>query len=120
MKNFPKVYGGLIYRTPILNPLPYIQDADYFVQLSDIEACSYASLEALCLNTKLIVTPLDCYNFQNADYTNSYMIPFELFEEENKENLRLVVKEIYINKDKKMEYHLDTSLFDEYYNLLKK
>ena len=34
--------GGLIFRTSVVNPLPYVKDADYFVLLSESEACSYS------------------------------------------------------------------------------
>ena len=94
-----KVYGGVIYRRSVQNALPYIKDADYFVQLSDSEACSYSIMEALALNTKVIVTPLECYTEMGMDETQGFIIPFELFQPENKEELRKVVKEIYKNKN---------------------
>lgn len=58
---------------------PYIAKADYLVQLSGSEAFSYSLLEALELNTPVLVTPLD----QNKDMgivdgENGYIVPFEV------------------------------------------
>ena len=41
-----------------LNVYKWIQEADYLVQLSDTEACSYSINEAMAYGTKAIVTPL--------------------------------------------------------------
>ena len=114
------VYGGVIYRRSVQNALPYIKDADYFVQLSDSEACSYSIMEALALNTKVIVTPLECYTEMGMDDTQGFIIPFELFQPENKEELRKVVKEIYKNKNKKMKNKLTEEMYAGYKDLLKK
>ena len=109
-----KVYGGVIYRRSIQNVLPYIKDADYFVQLSDSEACSYSVLEALSLNTKVILTPLECYEEMNMDDTQGCVIPFECFEKNNKERLRAIVKEIYKNKDNPMQNKLSKEMYAGY------
>lgn len=114
------VYGGVVYRHSIINPLPYINDADYYVQLSDSEAYCYSVAEALSLNTKVIVTPLECYKELGVDSSQGAIIPFELFEDENKEQLRLIIKEIYQNIAKPMQNKLNESMFSDYNKLLKK
>ena len=114
------IYGGVIYRKPIQNTLPYIKDADYYVQLSDSEACSYSVLEALALNTKVIVTPLDCYEEMKIDETQGYIIPFEIFEPEHKEKLREIVLDIYKNKNRKMQNKLTEDMYEGYKDLFKK
>lgn len=109
------VQNGIIYRGSIDNPLPYIADSDYFVSLSNSEALSYSVLEALALNTKVIVTPLEAYKELNIrDGENAYIIPFEYLEEENTEKLIELIIEIYINKDRKINYKFDEKLFDGY------
>lgn len=109
-----KVYGGVIYRQSVQNPLPYINDADYYVQLSDSEACSYSVMEALALNTKVVVTPLECYKEMNMDEEQGFIIPFELFDPTNKEKLREVVRQIYSQKDKKMHNKLSEYMYAGY------
>lgn len=110
--------GGLVYRHRTSNPMPYINDADYFVLLSDSEAMPYCILEALSLNTKVIVTPLPTYKeLKIKDKTHGTIIPFEYFEKENKDKLVELVKRIYKDKDKKINFKLDTTLFDEYNNI---
>jgi len=111
-----KVLGGLIYRSPIENTIPYIKDADYYVQLSDSEAYSYSVLEAIYLNTKIVVTPLECYDEMNMDKDTSIVIPFEYFEDQNKEKLRSLVLKMYKNIDKQYENNLPDD-FNEYRDL---
>ena len=114
------IYGGVIYRRSVQNPLPYINDADYFVQLSDSEACSYSIMEALALNTKVIVTPLECYTEMGVDETQGFIIPFELFNPENKEKLREVVLKIYQDKEKQMQNKMTEEMYAGYKDLLLK
>ncbi len=111
------VYGGLCYRRSVQNALPYINDADYYVQLSDSEACSYSVLEALSLNTKVILTPLECYEEMGVDENQGFIIPFELFEPKFKEKLREIVREIYIRKDDEMHNKLTPEMFEGYRDL---
>ena len=93
--------GGFIYRNCVFNPLSYVQDSDYLVLLSDTESFCYSVAEALSLNTKVVVTPLDVFNELGVkDRKNGYVIPFEYFEDNNKEKLREKVVEIYQNKEK--------------------
>lgn len=114
------VYGGLIYRRSVQNPLPYIKDADYFVQLSNSEACSYSVMEALSLNTKVILTPLECYEEMKVDSSQGFLLPFEIFEKDKKEELREVVKRIYKEKERPMTSHLNPSMWEKYKELFEK
>ena len=107
--------NGLIFRERTPNPLPYVKDSDYFVLLSDSEACSYSILEALSLNTKVVVTPLGMYDelsLKNNDIAT--IIPFEYFDDGNEDKLKEVILKLYKEKDKKVEYKLDESLWDKY------
>ena len=49
---------NVVYMKPRLDVSRWIQRADYVVQLSDTEACSYTINEALYRNVPVIVTPL--------------------------------------------------------------
>lgn len=113
--------NGLIFRSRIYNPLPFINDCDYFVLLSNSEAMPYCILEALACNKKLIVTPLPAYKelgLRNGK--GAFMIPFEYFEEQNKEKLKKLILKIYKEKDKKTTYKLDEKLWDDYNKLFRK
>jgi hypothetical protein len=106
---------GLIFRERVTNPLPYVADSDYFVLLSDSEACSYSILEALSLKTKIVVTPLGMYEelgLKNNDIAT--IIPFEYFDDGNEDKLKEVILKMYKNKDKKVDYKLDKSLWNKY------
>lgn len=50
--------SNVIYMKPTLDAWKWISRADYLVQLSDTEACSYSINEALYRNIPVIVTPL--------------------------------------------------------------
>ncbi len=113
--------NGLIYRNRVINPLPYINDADYFVLLSDSEACPYSLLEALSLNTKVIVTPLEVYSELGVkDGENAFVIPFELFEEGNKKQLKELVLKIYEEKNREFNYWYGEERYEGYKNIFKK
>ena len=49
---------NIIYKNPTLDVYKWLSHADYLVQLSDTEACSYSINEALYRNIPVIVTPL--------------------------------------------------------------
>jgi len=49
---------NVIYMKPTLDVYKWLSHADYLVQLSDTEACSYSINEALYRNIPVIVTPL--------------------------------------------------------------
>jgi len=115
-----RVYGGVIYRQSIQNPLGYIKDADYFVQLSDSEACSYSVLESLALNTKVLLTPLDCYQEMRIDESQGFFIPFEYFHPENKEKLRKIILKAYQEKEKEMHNQLTEDMYEGYKDIFKK
>lgn len=112
--------NGVIYRKRLANPLPYVQDADYFVLLSNSEALPYGIVEALSLNTKVVVTPLEAFTELGVvDGENGIVIPFEYFEPENKEKLIEVVRRIYAFKNKSISYEFDSSLCDGYKEIFK-
>lgn len=50
--------SNVLYMKPRLDVYKWIKQADYVVQLSDTEACSYTINEALYRNIPVIVTPL--------------------------------------------------------------
>ena len=113
--------GGFIYRNGVFNPLSYVQDSDYLVILSDIESFCYSVAEALSLNTKVVVTPLEVFSELGVkNKKNGYIIPFEYFEDNNKEKLRKKVIEIYKNKDKIIKDELAPLNFYKFSELLKK
>ena len=111
--------SGLIYRHRTVNPYPYIKDSDYFVLLSDSEACPYSIIEALSLKTKVLVTPLEVFSELGVNESNSITIPFEYFEDEAKEKLRQLVIQMYNDKDKTFEYIYDENNYKDYYKLFK-
>ena len=106
---------GLIFRQRVSNPLPYITDSDYFVLLSDSEACSYSILEAVSLNVKLIVTPVE--NFKELgvkDNENAIVIPFEYFDDNQEEKLKEIILKIYEDKRKSTTYSAKDYIREEY------
>ena len=107
--------GGLIYRTRTANPIPYVKDSDYFVLLSDSEAMPYCVMEAVAVNTKVIVTPLEAYEELGiVNGKNGFIVPFNYFEEKNRKKLVAFVKKIYREKEKKVKFKLKESLWDGY------
>ena len=115
-----EVYGGVVYRKSVLNTIPYINDADYYVQLSDSEAYCYSVAEALYMNTKVVVTPIECYKELKIDDSQGFVIPFEFFEDGNRRKLAEIVVKMYKEVDKKIQNKLDESMFQGYNDLLKK
>ena len=109
---------GLIYRTRVVNPYPYIQDSDFFVLLSDSEACPYSVVEALSLNTKVIGTPVDAFfELGLVDGENGFIIPFEEFYPENRELLKERVNMIYSEINKKINYTYTEDYYSGYRDL---
>ena len=120
-KNENTNINGLIYRRRIPNTMPYVNDSDYLVLLSDSESFSYSVVEALSVNTKVIVTPLEVYDEIGVkDGENAFVVPKEYFDEENKEKLKEFAKKIYDNKDMKISYTFDSTLYDEFNNIFLK
>lgn len=70
--------NNVIFLPPRLDVYKWIADADYLVQLSDTEACSYSIVEALTLGTKVIVTPLPYLSEMNINKTNALIMNFDL------------------------------------------
>ena len=110
----------LVKTLRVVNPLPYFADSDYFVLLSDSEALSYAVVEALSVNTKVLVTPQDAYaEFGLKDGENAVIVPYDYFEEENKEKLVDLIKKIYADKEREIQYTFNPDLYKLYNDLLK-
>lgn len=74
-----------INMSPRLDIHPYIQRADYLVQLSDKEAYSMSILEALCLNTAVIATPFpSLFEEGFIDGVHGHLVPFDMNFDVNK------------------------------------
>lgn len=69
---------GMVRMKPTLEILPWIQRADYLVQLSDEEAFCYSLAEALSLGTAVIVTPLGINEELGIDDANAHIVPFDI------------------------------------------
>ena len=64
---------------PRINIQSFIKRADYLVQLSDQEAYSMSILEALSLNTAVVVTEMSVISEMGVqDYVNGYVVPFDM------------------------------------------
>lgn len=61
-----------------LDVYKWIQEADYLVQLSDTEACSYSINEALMYGKHIIVTPLPYLNELGITNENALILNFDL------------------------------------------
>lgn len=69
---------NVIYMKPRLDIGRWIQKANYLVQLSDTEACSYSINEALYRNVPVIVTPLPYLEEIGVkDNKNAYIMKFD-------------------------------------------
>lgn len=80
---------NVLYMKPRLDVYRWIEKADYVIQLSDTEACSYTINEALYRNIPVIVTPLPYLNeIGYKDGVTGYTINFDC------SNLNEVVKKI--------------------------
>ena len=120
-KNENTNINGVIYRRRQPNTMPYVNDSDYLVLLSDSESFSYSVVEALSVNTKVIVTPLEVYDEIGVkDGINGFIVPKEYFEESNKEKLVDFVKKIYDNKDMKISYEFDEKLYEGFNDIFLK
>lgn len=76
LKNAPEGIINMGARTDVQD---FIARADYLVQLSDVEAYSYATLEALCNNTPVICTDVPSFREQGIkDGVNGYILPFDM------------------------------------------
>ncbi len=109
--------NGLIFRQRVTNPLPYVKDADYFVLLSDSEALSYSTIEALSVGTKVVVSDLDAFSEIGVNDENGIIIKRELFDDD--EELIKIVQKMYKEKDKKFKYSYNPSLYEGYKDVFK-
>lgn len=80
---------NVVYMKPRLDVYRWIEKADYVIQLSDTEACSYTINEALYRNIPVIVTPLPYLEeIGYKDGVTGYTIKFDC------SNVEEVVKKI--------------------------
>lgn len=76
LKNAPK---GFINVGTFHDMQPYIEKADYLVQLSDQEGFGYSVLEALIHKTAVICTPFSTTKELGVlDGVNGYIVPFDM------------------------------------------
>ena len=100
---------NVIYMKPRLDVSYWLKQADYLVQLSDTEACSYSINEALYRNIPVIVTPLPYLKEIGVENgKNAYILEFDC------SNIEDVVKNI--QNIPKFEFK---KLEDKYKDLLK-
>ena len=110
--------SGLIYRNRLASVVDYELAADYFVILSDSEACPYSVIEALSCNTKVIATPIPSLKELGViEGKTGFYIPPDYFEFGNEDKLCEKLKEIYDKKDLKFEYNYDESNYSKYNDL---
>ena len=101
---------NVIYMKPRLDVGYWLEKADYLVQLSDTEACSYSINEALYRNIPIIVTPLPYLDEIGVkDNVNAYIMKFDC------SNINDIVKKI--NNIPKFEFK---KLEDKYENIFVK
>ena len=76
LNNMPKSF---INMPAIENVQPYVEKADYLVQLSDAEAYSMSILEALSLNTAVLATPFpSLFEEGFIEGVHGYTVPFDM------------------------------------------
>lgn len=76
LRNMPDTFINMPAKA---NIHPYIEKADYLVQLSDAEAYSMSILEALSLNTAVLATPFpSLFEEGFEEGVNGYTIPFDM------------------------------------------
>ena len=68
---------NVIMKEPTLNIIPYLQSADYLVQLSDNEGYCYSVVEALSHNIPVIVTPCPVFKEIGLNKNNSITMDFD-------------------------------------------
>ena len=99
---------NVVYMKPRLDVGRWISKADYVVQLSDTEACSYTINESLYRNIPVIVTPLPYLEEIGVkDGLNAWVLNFDC------SNMQHIIDNIY-NKPKFVFKHLE----DRYDGLL--
>lgn len=98
--------NNVLFLQPRLDVNKWIQEADYLVQLSDTEACSYSIVEALSYGTKVIVTPLPYLQGMQINDANALILNFDL------SNLNEVVAQI--DKPKRVNWQMPTDNYSKY------
>ena len=102
-REVPTEINEFVFIKPTLDILDYINDCDYLVQFSDTEGYAYTINESLCLGVPVIVTNFEVVSeIGIKDGKNGYIIPFEVFEDENFD-WKLVVNKVY-NKIPRFKY----------------
>lgn len=97
---------NVIYMKPRLDIRDYIKEADYLVQLSDTEAWCYSVLEALCLNTPVIVTPIPSFKEMGVKTgINGYILPFDMKD--------IPIEDIYTKVPKNFEFTAPKDIYDK-------
>lgn len=70
---------SMVWLPPRLNIKPYIEKADYLVQLSDQEGFCYSIIEAWEMGTPVITTPIEVLDeIGFAEGVNGYRVPFDM------------------------------------------
>lgn len=99
--------NNVIFMKPRLDVHKWIAEADYLVQLSDTEACSYSIVEALSYGTGLIVTPLPYLNELQINETNALILNFDL------SNINEIVAQI--KNIKKFKWEMPADNYNNYF-----
>ena len=109
--NIRSVPQGMVFLQPTLDITPWIQKADYLVQLSDEEAFCYSLVEALELKTAVITTDLAILEeIGMEDNRNGYVVPLDLADDYDTKKFLKVPK---------FEYKFDNDIIiNQWRNLL--
>lgn len=100
-----------VFMKPQLDISSYIKDSTYLVQFSDTEGYAYTINESLCLSVPVLVTNFAVVDELGIkDGKNGYVLPFEIFEDENY-NWDGLINKIY-NKVPKFKYNPRKSVKD--------
>lgn len=90
---------NVFFRKPTLNIRPYINDADFVMQLSDnFEGYNYTLNESLLLGTPIIYTPCNVYTELGINETMGIRVEFDL------SNIDSVCEQIFSNKKYDFKY----------------
>lgn len=97
-------HKNIAYMKPRLDIRPYLQLADYGVQLSDCEGDCYFTRECEALGIPLLITPIPSFKEQELEEgKNCYYLPFDM--KIDRDKIDRIVEEIpiykpYIREDK--------------------
>lgn len=104
-----KRIGGdnVCYHKPTLEIRPYINNADYVVQLSDSEGYCYTVLEALCLGTPVIVSDIEIFKEMGVvNGKNGWILPLDMKD--------VPIKQIYEKQLKGFKYQPKEDNYEKY------